>query len=36
MQLGLVGLARVFWGELSLEGPEVGDCCDDGPEIGLS
>ena len=36
MWLGLEGLAGVFWYELSLEGPEMGDCCVDGPEIGLS
>ena len=36
MQLGLEGLVGVFWQELFLEGPEMGDCCVDGPEIGLS
>ena len=35
MQLGLEGIAEVFWQELSLGGPEMGDCCVDGPEIGL-
>ena len=36
MQLGLVGLAGVFWQELLLEGPEMGDFCVYGPEIGFS
>ena len=36
MQLGLEGLAWIFWQELLLEGLEMGDCCVDGPEIGFS
>ena len=35
MQFGLEGLVGVVWQELSLEGPEMGDCCVDGPERGL-
>ena len=33
MSLGLA--TGVLWQELVLEGPEMGDCCVDGPEIGL-
>ena len=35
MWLGLEGLAGVVWQGLLIEGPEMGDCCVDGPEIGL-
>ena len=33
--LGLESLTGIFWQELMLGGSEVGDCCADGPEIGL-
>ena len=35
MWLGLEGLTGILWQELVLGGPEMGDGCADGPEIGL-
>ena len=35
MQLGVEGLTGFFWQELLLGGPQMGECCVDGTEIGL-
>ena len=35
MQLGLGCLTGSFWQDLVLVGPEMGECCTDGPEMGL-
>ena len=35
MQLGLDDLTGTFWQELVLGGPGMGECCTDGPAMGL-